>query len=171
MFDFLENIDAEMNDGGARVVPIITEIHEVNDGTDIQDNKAEDIPILPLRNMVLFPMMTMPVSVGREKSMRLIKESEQSHCSIAVFCQFDSRVDDPIEKDLYRQGTIATIIKVLELPDGSTNVILQGRSACQLEKVSQTAPYLRGSVALIEDRPPQWHPVQLHVGLVVSRWH
>ena len=99
MIDFLDNIDAEMNDGGARVVPIITEIHEVSDGTDIHDNKADDIPILPLRNMVLFPMMTMPVSVGSDKSMRLIKDVEESHSSIAVFCQYDSQVEDPAEKD------------------------------------------------------------------------
>ena len=76
MIDFLDNIDAEMNDNGARVVPIITEIHEVTDDTDIHDNKADDIPILPLRGTVLFPMMTMPVSVGRDKSLRLIREAE-----------------------------------------------------------------------------------------------
>ena len=154
MIDFLDNIDTEMNDGSARVVPIITEIHEVSDSADIQDNKADDIPILPLRNMVLFPSMTMPVSVGRDKSMKLIKDAEERHCSIAVFCQFDSHVEDPSEKDLYRNGTIASIVKVLELPDGSTNVILQGRSACQLEQVKQTTPYLRGSVSLVEERMP-----------------
>ena len=145
MIDLLDNIDAEMNEGGARVVPIITEIHEVDGGTDLQDNQADDIPILPLRNMVLFPSMTMPVSVGREKSMRLIKDAEESHMSIAVFCQYDSHVEDPMERDLYRFGTIANIIKVLELPDGSTNVILQGRSACQLKQIAQLSPYLRGS--------------------------
>ena len=155
MIDFLDNIDAEMSDGGARVVPIITEIHEVTDNTDIQDDKADDIPILPLRNMVLFPSMTMPVSVGREKSMKLIRDAEESHCSVAVFCQFDSHVEDPSEKDLYRHGTIATIVKVLELPDGSTNVILQGRSACQLERVIQTSPYMRGAITLVEERMPQ----------------
>ena len=154
MIDFLDNIDAEMSDGGARVVPIITEIHEMNDGTDIQDDKADDIPILPLRNRVLFPSMTMPVSVGSDKSMRLIKEAEESHSSIAVFCQYDSRVEDPIEKDLYRFGTIATIVKVLELPDGSTNVILQGRSVCQLEHVNQTSPFLRGAITLVEENLP-----------------
>ena len=154
MIDFLDSIDADMNDGGARVVPIITEIHEVSDGFEIQDNKAEDIPILPLRNMVLFPSMTMPVSVGREKSMRLIKEAEDSHSPIAVICQYDSHVEDPAEKDLYRYGTIASIIKVLELPDGSTNVILQGRSAFKLERVTSLTPYLRGSVSLVEEKPP-----------------
>ena len=143
-----------MNDGGARVVPIITEIHEVGDGSDIQEGQAEDIPILPLRNMVLFPSMTMPVSVGREKSRRLIKEAEGNHGPIAVFCQKDSHVEDPIEKDLYRHGTIANIIKVLELPDGSTNVILQGRSACLLDNVLTVTPYLRGSVHLVEDKMP-----------------
>ena len=154
MIDFFDNLDTEMNDGGTRVVPIITEVHEVHDGTDIIDNKADDIPILPLRNMVLFPMMTMPVSVGRDKSLRLIKEAEESHSSIAVICQYDSHVDDPMERDLYRYGTIATIIKILELPDGSTNVILQGRSACQLDKVNHITPYLRGAVTLIEDKLP-----------------
>ena len=143
-----------MNEGGARVVPIITEIHEVDGGTDLQDNEADDIPILPLRNMVLFPSMTMPVSVGREKSMRLIKDAEESHMSIAVFCQYDSHVEDPMERDLYRFGTIANIIKVLELPDGSTNVILQGRSACQLKQIAQLSPYLRGSVSLVEEKLP-----------------
>ena len=105
--------------------------------------------------MVLFPSMTMPVSVGREKSMKLIRDAEESHCSVAVFCQFDSHVEDPSEKDLYRHGTIATIVKVLELPDGSTNVILQGRSACQLERVIQTSPYMRGAITLVEERMPQ----------------
>ena len=154
MIDLFDNIDNELNEGGARVVPIITEIHDVNDGTEIQDSQAADIPILPLRNMVLFPMMTMPVSVGRDKSMRLIKEAEEHHHPIAVFCQYDSHVDDPMERDLYRFGTIASIIKVLELPDGSTNVILQGRSACHLEKVIEITPYLRGSVKLVEDKLP-----------------
>ena len=79
------------------------------DETDIKDSKADDIPILPLRNMVLFPQMTMPVSVGREKSMRLIKEAEESHCSIAVFCQYDSHVDDPMERDLYRRFGVRAV--------------------------------------------------------------
>ena len=154
MIDFFDNIDNDLNDGGARVVPIITEIHEVNDRLDIQDNRAEDIPVLPLRNMVLFPSMTMPVSVGREKSMRLIKEAIDQHSPIAAFCQLDSHVDDPVEKDLYHIGTLATIIKVLELPDGSTNVILQGRSACSLESITRTQPYLHGNVSLVEDKLP-----------------
>ncbi len=154
MIDFFDNIDNDLNDGGTRVVPIITEIREVVDETDIKDSKADDIPILPLRNMVLFPLMTMPVSVGRDKSMRLIREAMESHSSIAVICQYDSHVDDPMERDLYRFGTIATIIKILELPDGNTNVILQGRSACQLEKVTHILPYLRGSVTLVEDKLP-----------------
>ena len=154
MIDFFDNIDNDLNDGGTRVVPIFTEIHETDDKIDIQDNQAEDIPILPLRNMVLFPSMTMPVSVGREKSMQLIRDASEHHSPIAVFCQFDSRVEDPIEKDLYRTGTIASIVKVLELPDGSTNVILQGRSACSLDKITSVQPYLHGDVSLVEEKLP-----------------
>ena len=154
MIDFFDNIDNDLNDGGTRVVPIFTEIHETDDKIDIQDNQAEDIPILPLRNMVLFPSMTMPVSVGREKSMQLIRDASEHHSPIAVFCQFDSRVEDPVEKDLYRTGTIASIVKVLELPDGSTNVILQGRSACSLDKITSVQPYLHGDVSLVEEKLP-----------------
>ena len=154
MIDFLDNIDTEMNEGGARVVPIITEIHETEDSFDIMGGKANDISVLPLRNMVLFPSMTMPVSVGRDKSMQLIREATDRHTPIAVFCQLDSRVEDPAEKDLYHMGTIATIIKVLELPDGSTNVILQGRSACTLDRITVTQPYMRGDVSLVEEKNP-----------------
>jgi len=154
MVDFLDNIEAEMNDSGAHVVPIVTEIHADDDVIDIQGNQASDIAILPLRNMVLFPAMTMPISVGREKSMKLVKDAVDKHASIAVICQFDSRVEEPVEKDLYRHGTIASIIKVLELPDGSTNVILQGRSACTLDHVTTVEPYMRGSVTLVEEHQP-----------------
>jgi len=155
MIDFLDNIDNELSEGGAHVVPIVTEIRTSDDTTEIEGNVAQDIAILPLRNMVLFPAMTMPVSVGREKSMQLIREAVERHTSIAVICQFDSHVEEPTEKDLYRYGTIANVIKLLELPDGSTNVILQGRSACELNGVTTVAPYLRGSVTLLEDQPPQ----------------
>ena len=154
MIDFLDNIDTEMNDGGARVVPIFTEVHENDGSIDIQGDHADDIPVLPLRNMVLFPSMTMPVSVGRDSSMRLIKEASENRQPIAVFCQYDSHVDDPGEKDLYRIGTIANIIKLLELPDGSTNVILQGRSACELGHIISKEPYLHGSVSVVEERLP-----------------
>jgi ATP-dependent Lon protease len=155
MIDFLDNIDAEMNEVTARVVPIFTEIHEEDDIADLQGNIAEDIPVLPLRNMVMFPSMTMPVSVGREKSMRLIKEAIESHSKVAVFCQFDSHVEDPVEKDLYHEGAIATVVKILELPDGSTNVILQGRSACRLEAIKVNTPYMRGTVSLVEEKLPK----------------
>lgn len=155
MIDFLDNIDAEMNEVTARVVPIFTEVHEEDDTADLQGNIAEDIPVLPLRNMVMFPSMTMPVSVGREKSMRLIKEAIESHSKVAVFCQFDSHVEDPVEKDLYHEGAIATVVKILELPDGSTNVILQGRSACRLEAIKVNTPYMRGTVSLVEEKLPK----------------
>lgn len=155
MIDFLDNIDAEMNEVTARVVPIFTEVHEEDDTADLQGNIADDIPVLPLRNMVMFPSMTMPVSVGREKSMRLIKEAIESHSKVAVFCQFDSHVEDPVEKDLYHEGAIATVVKILELPDGSTNVILQGRSACRLEAIKVNTPYMRGTVSLVEEKLPK----------------
>jgi len=155
MIDFIDSITHDMSDSAAQVVPIITEIHNTSDNIDLQITADIELPILPLRNMVLFPMMTMPVSVGREKSMALIRDAIKQHKPIAVFCQLDSHIEDPSEKDLYRHGTLATIIKELELPDGSTNVILQGRAACELNEITVTTPYLMGHVTKIEETPPE----------------
>ena len=151
----IDEFDNEMSDAAqAHVVPIFAEIKNVNDDHELQSGDKMEIAILPVRNMVLFPAMTTSVAIGREKSMRLVQECMKKRRTIGVICQFDSHVEDPVEKDLYRMGTIASIVKVLELPDGSTNVILQGRSACRLERINQVAPYLRGSVSLVEERPP-----------------
>ncbi|MBQ4005240.1 MAG: LON peptidase substrate-binding domain-containing protein, partial [Muribaculaceae bacterium] len=134
MFHNFDDNDLRNLSPQGHVVPIITEIHTSSDN-DLSEAMLHDFPIMPLRDMVLFPGMTVPVGVGREKSLRLIREAMNKNRPIGVICQRDSRVDNPTEKDLYTMGVVADIIKVLELPDDTTNVILQGRFIFNLDSI------------------------------------
>ena len=141
--------------GAPRMVPIVAEVQQDIDDADLQANTRMELAILPLRNVVLFPGMTMPISIGREKSMRLINDAVKGHTPIGVVCQIDSKADNPGQNDLYQKGTVASIIKLLELPDGSTNVILHGRSSFLLDEITQEDPYLRGTVTITDVELPR----------------
>lgn len=108
----------------------------------------ESLPILPLRNTVLFPGVVIPITVGRDKSIRLIRESYRRDKVIGVVAQKDANIEDPEEKDLYRVGTMANIIKILQMPDGNTTVIIQGKKRFEIDAFMQDEPYFR---ALIKD--------------------
>ena len=120
----------------------------------IAADQLDNIPVLTLRNMVLFPDMTMPVAIGRSQSLQLINDAQQLKRPIAVVCQIDSKVDNPHFNDLYKVGTVADIIKILQLPDNTTNVILRGRKACQLNSIVAESPYLMGNVTTVTDIMP-----------------
>ena len=155
MNNFFDDIDNDISMGaGHHVVPIITEIAVGTNDTDLQGDGIAGLPILPTRNMVLFPGMTMPIGVGREKSMRLIQEAAKAKRPIGVICQLDSNVDDPGQRDLYKLGTVADVIKILEFQDGATNVILQGRSTFHLDEIVSTEPYMRGNVSFVPEIAP-----------------
>ena len=94
MIDFNKDIDVEFNDGGAHAIPIFAEIHSNSDDKLLKEKELKDVPVLALRNMVLFPGMTMPVMVGRTKSLNAIKDSQRTGEPLAVVCQIDSDVDD-----------------------------------------------------------------------------
>ena len=158
MIDFFNDIDNEGGDGMAtHVMPIFAEVHNSPADSDNQLSAEQlaNLPILPLRNMVLFPGMALPIVIGRDKSMALVKEAMRSKSHIGVVCQVNSKVDDPQLGDLYRVGVVADIIKVLELPDNSTNVILQGLAVMSLDAITQTEPYLRGHVTKLDDTHPK----------------
>ena len=155
MIDFNKDIDFEMSDGGAHAIPIFAEIHANGDDKLLKEKELKDVPVLALRNMVLFPGMTMPVMVGRSKSLNAIKESQRTGEPLAVVCQIDSEVEDPDKNDLYPVGTVAEVIKVLKLPDDSTNVILHGRSSFVLEDITSREPYLRGNISLYKEKFPK----------------
>ena len=135
------------------VMPIFTEIEGSVD-LDCKGAEENDLPILPLRNMVMYPGVALPVSVGRTKSLKLIKEAYAKKKFIGVVCQRDMNVEDPEQKDLYTVGSIAEIIKILEMPDNGTTVILQGKKRFRIKEITATEPYLRANVSFIEEIAP-----------------
>lgn len=113
--------------------------------------KADELPIIASRDMVLFPNMTMPLVLGREKSLRVAREAERKKHYIGIVVQKESNVDDPEANDLYTMGCVAEVMKSIELPDGTVNIFLQGRGLFRLEKLTQTEPYLAGEAHLVEE--------------------
>jgi ATP-dependent Lon protease len=114
--------------------------------SDRQLSLPDELPILPLRDTVLFPNSFMPLAVARESSVRLIDEAISSGKLIGVFTQRDASVEEPQQGDLYRVGTGSHIHKMFKLPDGSLRLIVQGLARLTLEEVTATHPYLRGRV-------------------------
>ena len=152
---YLREAFSEIDDSVGIVMPILMECDKDEDFSEGIDKVGESLPILSLRNMVLFPGVAMPVIVGRAKSMRLIREASHKKIMIGVLCQKETEVEDPGFDDLYTIGVVAEILRVLEMPDGSTTAILQGRKRFQLHELTETEPYLTGRVSLLEDTHPK----------------
>ena len=151
---FCQNSFDDLDDNIGIVMPILTECDVDEDFTEGIEKVGDTIPILPLRNMVLFPGVALPVIIGRPKSMRLIKEAVHRKSLIGVVCQKEMGTEDPILEDLYTTGVIADIVRVLEMPDGSTTVILQGKKRFELNELTETDPYLSGKITVLEDTKP-----------------
>lgn len=151
---FCQNSFDDLDDNIGIVMPILTECDVDEDFTEGIEKVGDTIPILPLRNMVLFPGVAIPVIVGRPKSMRLIKEAVHKKSLIGVVCQKEMDTEDPVLEDLYTTGVIADIVRVLEMPDGSTTVILQGKKRFELNELTETDPYLSGKITVLEDTRP-----------------
>lgn len=137
------------------VVPILTDCDADEDFSYGIDKVGEELPILPLRNLVLFPGVAMPIIIGREKSMNLIKDCMKRKALVGVVCQRDVEIEEPVRADLYDTGVVAEIIRVLDMPDGSTTVILQGKKRLALHELTQEDPYLRGTITLLDDKMPK----------------
>ncbi|MBK7211968.1 MAG: endopeptidase La [Bacteroidales bacterium] len=116
----------------------------------------DQLPILPLRNTVLFPGVVIPITVGRDKSIKLIKEYYKGERIIGVVAQKDPEIEDPSFEDLNRIGTVAYIIKILQMPDGNTTAIIQGKKRFELGDLLQTEPYFKASVTGF-DNPAKKH--------------
>src|SRR5712671_4877297 len=125
------------------------EVEELS--TDRPLNLPDELPILPLRDTVLFPNSFMPLAVARESSVRLIDEAISGGKLIGVFTQRDASVEEPQQGDLYSIGTATHIHKMFKLPDGSLRLIVQGLSRLKLESITATHPFLRARVSPAED--------------------
>ena len=112
------------------------------------------LPILALRNAVLFPGTVYPITIGREKSIRLIEHAEEGNLFIGAVPQNDLSVEDPIMEDLFKYGTVAKIVKTLEMPDGTITAILQGCARFELMEIIGNDPYMIGRVSYLDDVTP-----------------
>ena len=121
------------------------------------------LPILALRNAVIFPGTVYPVTIGREKSIRLIRDVEKRDGLLGAVPQTDITVEDPLEKDLNQYGTVAKVIKTIEMPDGTLTVILQGLKRLALESVISFDPYIIARVTYIDDVMPPVEENQLKI--------
>ena len=125
----IENFMIPM-DEETEYIPLLSEEEE---GDLKKLNIPDVLPILPLRNTVLFPGVVIPITVGREKSLRLVQEVYKKNKILGAIAQKDGNIEDPELEDLYEVGTVAQILKILEMPDGSTSVIIQGRKRFLLD--------------------------------------
>ena len=151
----VEESYSEMDENIGIVMPILTECDVDEDFSEGIENLGDELPILPLRNMVLFPGVAIPVMIGRTKSMRLVKEATHKKIMIGVVCQKDESTEDFSYEDLYTVGVVVDIIRVLEMPDGNTSVILQGKKRFRLDGLTESEPFLTGKITLLEDLKPE----------------
>ena len=124
------------------------------DDEDMNYEVPEHLPILPVRNTVLFPGMVVPVTVGRQKSVRLVKKAYKGNRIIGVVAQNSQQKDEPTPDDLYRIGTVAYIIKMITLPDGNITIIIQGKKRFEIGQITQQDPFLTATVRQIDDSFP-----------------
>ena len=136
------------------VLPILSDCDKDDDFSAGTESLNDILPILALRDMVLFPGVAMPVSVGRERSLSLVKEASKKKSLIGVVTQKNPKIDNPREKDLFDLGTVAEILRVLDMPDGTTTVILQGKKKFKLGDIVEENPYMKGKVTLINETKP-----------------
>ncbi len=133
----------------------IIQLISPDDNVQQSDEKIpEELPILPIRNTVLFPGVVLPITVGRQKSIELVKKSYRSDRIIGVIAQKNNKSEDPSFKDIYQIGTIAKIIKMLVLPDGNTTIIIQGRSRFSIKSIVSEDPFMIATVKLLEEKFP-----------------
>ena len=121
-----------------------------------REDTPEALAILPLRNTVLFPGVVLPINVGRDQSLQLLKEAHKAGNDIGVMTQRDGSIENPSNEDLHTVGTVARIMKMLRMPDGSNTVIIQGKRRCRMGEVLETEPYMRAKIAAFPDAQEEW---------------
>ena len=142
--DNLSLIDVDEN---SELIPLMTPEDEKEINNEVL---PDSLPILPLKNTVLFPGVVIPITAGRDKSIKLINEANKGDKLIGVVSQIDKNIEDPYLNDIYKTGTVAKILKVLKMPDGNTTVIIQGKKRFTIDKMISEEPYLK---AVIESVP------------------
>lgn len=155
--DLLEALGEDL----AGFIPVIADEKELlNEDIKIPDT----VPILPLRNTVLFPGVIIPINIGRKKSLQLIQEANKCGDLIGCIAQKDTDIEEPNFDDLYKVGTVASIVKILEMPNGTTTAIIQGKKRFLLEDILYSDPYHVGKISLkqeeaIPENDPEYNAI------------
>lgn len=148
----LDKLSFQDLEGDAEFIPLMSA--EDEDAMD-KENLPDTLPILPLRNTVLFPGVVIPITAGRDKSIKLINETNKGNKIIGVVSQKDEFEEEPDIDDINTIGTVAQILRVLKMPDGNTTVIIQGKKRFEVVDVVQTSPYLTATVREVSEARPE----------------
>src|SRR5690606_11941484 len=148
----IDNLSLQDFNENAEFIPLFSQ-------DDEEAMNKEEVPtelsILPLRNMVLFPGVVIPITAGRDKSIKLINDAMKGDKTIGVVAQLNEEVEIPSSNDIYKFGTVAKILKTLKLPDGNITVILQGKKRFEIQEVLQEEPYLKAKTSEVSDVLPE----------------
>ena len=147
-----DSLTTEHIDEGTDFIPLLTDEDEQEIA---RERTPQVLPILPLKNTVLFPGVIVPISAGRDASIRLINDAYESNRTIGVVAQLNEDTEVPEGKDVYRLGTVATILRVLRMPDGSVTLIIQGKKRFLIESIVEEKPYLKASIREVADIKPE----------------
>ena len=148
----IDNLSLQEFDSEAELIPLLTpEDEEEMNNEELPDS----LPILPLRNMVLFPGVVIPITAGRDKSIKLINDANASGKNIGVVAQKNEEDEDPTKDDIHNVGTVARILRVLKMPDGNITIILQGKKRFEIAEVVSEEPYISATVKEVPEKRPK----------------
>ena len=148
IFSNLDNLSLQDLESEAELIPLLTS--EDEEALEKEDLPAE-VSLLPLRNTVLFPGVVIPITVGRDKSIQLIKDANKGSKVIGVIAQKDQTIENPGANDIYSLGTVAQILRVLKMPDGNTTIIIQGKKRFEIDQITAEEPYLKATTRTVVD--------------------
>ena len=154
-----DNLSLQEINSDAELIPLLTP----EDEEEMNNEKLpNDLPILSLRNTVLFPGVVIPITAGRDKSIKLINDANAGGKVIGVVAQIDEEVEEPTPNDVHHIGTVARIIRVLKMPDGNTTVILQGKKRFEIDAFTQEEPYLKATIKEVSEERPNADDVEFN---------
>jgi len=147
----LDSLSFQDFDENSELIPLMTPEDEAKINNEVL---PDSLPILSLRNTVLFPGVVIPITAGRDKSIKLINDANKGSKVIGVVSQKDETIEDPTAKDVFKKGTVARILKVLKMPDGNTTVIIQGKKRFEIQDVISEDPYMTATVKDVAEAKP-----------------
>ena len=151
LFNTIDNLSLQDIESDADLIPLMTTEDE-----EALENEAlpNTVPILPLKNTVLFPGVVIPITAGRDKSIKLIKDANKADKIIGVVAQRNEEVENPGAQDIHEMGTVAQILRVLKMPDGNTTIIIQGKKRFKIKSILEEQPYLKAEIESVKDEHP-----------------